>query len=60
MFEKIAIIGDGGMGSICAMLLCEKGFSVSMWGYDAEQLARIEAKRENVRFLPGQWSGHSF
>jgi len=53
MFEKIAIIGDGGMGSICAMLLCEKGFSVSMWGYDAEQLAQIEAKRENVRFLPG-------
>jgi glycerol-3-phosphate dehydrogenase (NAD(P)+) len=53
MFNKIAIIGDGGMGSVCAMLLCEKGFTVSMWGYDARQLAEIEAKRENVRFLPG-------
>ena len=53
MFEKIAIIGDGGMGSVCAMLLCEKGLSVSMWGYDARQLAQIEAKRENERFLPG-------
>ncbi len=53
MFEKIAIIGDGGMGSICAMLLCEKGFSVSMWGYNAVQLAEIQAARENVRFLPG-------
>jgi len=53
MFEKIAIIGDGGMGSVCAMLLCQKGFSVSMWGYDPDQLAEIEAARENVRFLPG-------
>ncbi len=51
MFENIAIIGDGGMGSICAMLLCEKGFSVSMWGYNAVQLAEIQAARENVRFL---------
>ncbi|HIJ70536.1 MAG TPA: NAD(P)-dependent glycerol-3-phosphate dehydrogenase [Planctomycetes bacterium] len=53
MFEKITIIGDGAMGSICAMLLCEKGLSVTMWGYDAEQLAQIEAARQNVRFLPG-------
>ena len=53
MFKKIAIIGDGGMGSICAMLLCKKGISVSMWGYDAAQLAEIEAARENVRFLGG-------
>jgi len=53
MFEKIALIGDGGMGSICAILLCEKGLSVTMWGYDADQLAEIQAARENVRFLPG-------
>jgi len=38
MFEKIAIIGDGGMGSVCAMLLCEKGFSVSMWGLPGHKL----------------------
>ncbi len=53
MIEKISIIGDGGMGSICAMLLCEKDLSVTMWGYDADQLAEIEAARENIRFLPG-------
>jgi len=53
MLENITIIGDGGMGSICTMLLCQKGFSVSMWGYNAAQLAEIQAKRENVRFLPG-------
>ncbi|MHC5061180.1 MAG: NAD(P)H-dependent glycerol-3-phosphate dehydrogenase [Planctomycetota bacterium] len=53
MFEKITIIGDGGMGSICAMLLCEKGVKTTMWGYDPDQLASFEAAGENVRFLPG-------
>jgi len=53
MFKRIGIIGDGAMGSVCGMLLCENGCDVSMWGYDAEQLAEIEAKRENIRFLPG-------
>jgi glycerol-3-phosphate dehydrogenase (NAD(P)+) len=53
MFERITIIGDGAMGSVCATLLCAKGLSVGMWGYDAGQLAEIEAARENVRFLPG-------
>ena len=41
------------MGSVCAMLLCEKGASVRMWGFDAEQLAEIAAARENKKFLPG-------
>jgi glycerol-3-phosphate dehydrogenase (NAD(P)+) len=51
--KKISIVGDGAMGSVCAMLLCEKGFSVKMWGYDEKQLAQIEKKRENFKFLPG-------
>ncbi|MBN1457109.1 MAG: NAD(P)-dependent glycerol-3-phosphate dehydrogenase [Sedimentisphaerales bacterium] len=53
MFERITIIGDGAMGSICAMMLCEKSLRVTMWGYDANQLGEIESKRENVKFLPG-------
>jgi len=51
--KNISIIGDGAMGSVCAILLCQKGFAVRMWGYDAEQLAQIEKRRENFRFLPG-------
>jgi glycerol-3-phosphate dehydrogenase (NAD(P)+) len=51
--KNISIIGDGAMGSVCATLLCEKGFAVRMWGYDAEQLAQIEKRRENFKFLPG-------
>jgi glycerol-3-phosphate dehydrogenase (NAD(P)+) len=56
MFENISIIGDGAMGAVLAMLLCEKreaGHEVRMWGYDAEQLGQIEQNRENKKFLPG-------
>ena len=53
MFDKITIIGDGAMASVCSMLLCENGKAVTMWGYDAEQLSEFEAAGENTRFLPG-------
>ncbi|MHC4476843.1 MAG: NAD(P)H-dependent glycerol-3-phosphate dehydrogenase [Planctomycetota bacterium] len=53
MFEQVSIIGDGGMGSVLAMLLCEKNMHVRMWGYDREQLRQIQGKGENVKFLPG-------
>ena len=53
MFERITIIGDGAMGSVCAMMLCEKSLHVTMWGYDAKYLAVVESKRENVKFMPG-------
>ena len=42
MFRNISIIGDGAMGTVLAMLLCEKQIPVRMWGYDAEQLKEIE------------------
>lgn len=53
MYEKITIIGDGAMGSACAMMLCAKDLDVTIWGHDAEQLAEIAARRENFIFLPG-------
>jgi glycerol-3-phosphate dehydrogenase (NAD(P)+) len=53
MFKKVTIIGDGAMGSVCAMLLCENGIQTALWGYDAVQLADIASKSENVKFLPG-------
>jgi glycerol-3-phosphate dehydrogenase (NAD(P)+) len=52
-YRNVSIIGDGGMGTVLAMLLCEKGITTRMWGHDAEQLAEIERHRENRRFLPG-------
>jgi glycerol-3-phosphate dehydrogenase (NAD(P)+) len=68
MFKNISIIGDGGMATVLAILLCEKRdssaslqndsgqgtmASVRMWGYDREQLRQIESAGENKRFLPG-------
>jgi glycerol-3-phosphate dehydrogenase (NAD(P)+) len=53
MFRNISIIGDGGMGTVLGILLCEKNIPVRIWGYDRRQLARIEKERENRKFLPG-------
>ncbi|MCD6176012.1 MAG: NAD(P)-dependent glycerol-3-phosphate dehydrogenase [Planctomycetes bacterium] len=53
MFNKATVIGNGGMGSVCAMLLCENGINTTLWGHDAAELAQIAAARENVIFLPG-------
>ena len=53
MFKNVSIIGDGGMGTVLGMLLCEKNIPVRIWGYDREQLAQIEKERENKKFLPG-------
>jgi glycerol-3-phosphate dehydrogenase (NAD(P)+) len=60
MFSNVSIIGDGAMGTVLAMLLCEKrdssaslGMTVRMWGYDREQLKQMEQAHENKKFLPG-------
>lgn len=53
MFKNISIIGDGGMGTVLGMLLCEKNLHVKMWGYDAKQLMQMAAAKENIKFLPG-------
>src|SRR3989339_828034 len=53
MFDRISIIGDGAMGTAMAMLLCEKGRQVRMWGHDREQLEQIKKAGENFKFLPG-------
>ncbi len=53
MFKNVSIIGDGGMGTVLGMLLCEKKIVTRIWGYDREQLAQIARDRENRKFLPG-------
>jgi len=53
MLKNVSIIGDGGMGTVLGILLCEKNIPVRIWGYDQKQLAQIEQERENKKFLPG-------
>jgi len=56
MFKNISIIGDGGMGTVLAMLLAEKNpdtSGVRLWGYDSAQLQETASAHENKKFLPG-------
>jgi glycerol-3-phosphate dehydrogenase (NAD(P)+) len=53
MFRNVAIIGDGGMGTVLGMLLVSKGITAKIWCYDRRQLEQIAHDRENKKFLPG-------
>ena len=53
MSEKLVVIGDGAMGTVCSMILAQKGYGVRWWGYSGEQMGQIERDRENKRFFPG-------
>jgi glycerol-3-phosphate dehydrogenase (NAD(P)+) len=50
---EIAVIGAGSWGTALAKVLSDKGHAVTLWGRDAAQLGDIDARRENVRYLPG-------
>jgi glycerol-3-phosphate dehydrogenase (NAD(P)+) len=50
---KISVLGDGGWGTTLAILLHQKGFSVSLWGAFPEYVKILDKKRINPRFLPG-------
>jgi glycerol-3-phosphate dehydrogenase (NAD(P)+) len=53
MFKNVAIIGDGGMGTVLGMLLANKAVATRIWGYDRRQLEEIAKNHENKKFLPG-------
>jgi glycerol-3-phosphate dehydrogenase (NAD(P)+) len=53
MVTKITVIGDGGMGTICAIMLAENGHDVHLWSAFEDQGRQMADDRENKRFLPG-------
>ncbi len=53
MSKRITVIGDGAMGTLCAIMLAENGHRVTLWSAFAENAAAVAAARENRRFLPG-------
>ncbi len=53
MNERITIIGDGAMGTVCAMLLAGKGTDVTIWGAFRDNIEAMGRSRSNERFLPG-------
>jgi len=52
MAERIAVIGDGGMGTVCAVMLAENGHAVRLWSAFPDAAAELARTRVNRRFLP--------
>lgn len=51
--KRATVIGDGAMGTVCALLLAEHGTEVVLWSAFDDQAEACERERENKRFLPG-------
>ena len=51
--KHITIIGDGSMGTVCALLLESRGVQVTLWSASADHTAELIQTRENRRYLPG-------
>ncbi len=47
------MLGDGAWGTALALVLCENGHRVSIWGPFPEYVAEMRRTRRNERFLPG-------
>lgn len=53
MAEKITILGDGAMGTVCSILFEAGGHSITLWGAFEDSIERLMQNRENTRLLPG-------
>src|SRR5580692_2064133 len=53
MTERVTILGDGAMATVCSILLTQGGHAVTMWGAFEESITRLIQNRENQRLLPG-------
>src|SRR5688572_14530427 len=53
MTERVTILGDGAMATVCSILLTTGGHSVTMWGAFEESIERLMQDREQRRLLPG-------
>ena len=47
------MIGDGAMGTVCALMLAENGHHVRLWSAFPDAARDLAEHRENRRFLPG-------
>ena len=50
---RVTIVGDGAMGTLCALLLTDRGTEVTMWSVSPQYAEILNRDRENPRFFPG-------
>lgn len=53
MPERITILGDGAMATVCSILLTQGGHHVTMWGAFEDSIERLMQNREQTKLLPG-------
>ena len=53
MTERIGVLGGGSWGTALGILLANKGYDVSMWLRNKEQIEEINNSRVNEKYLPG-------
>jgi glycerol-3-phosphate dehydrogenase (NAD(P)+) len=51
--QRVAILGDGAMATVCSILLTSGGHTVTMWGALEDSIERLQQDREQRRLLPG-------
>lgn len=51
--ERVAILGDGAMATVCSILLTTGGHAATMWGPFENAIDRLRQDREQRRLLPG-------
>lgn len=47
------MVGDGSMGTVCALILADNGYDVGLWGAFPDNVADMAKHRQNRKFLPG-------
>lgn len=50
---RVAVLGGGSFGTVLANMAAENGYPTTLWLRDTQQLADMNASRENSRYLPG-------
>ena len=51
--SRATVVGDGAMGTLCALLLARRGAAVTLWGVWPDHIAALKRDRENKQYLPG-------
>jgi glycerol-3-phosphate dehydrogenase (NAD(P)+) len=51
--DSIAVIGSGAWGTTLALLSANKGTATTLWEHNPDRAAKMQARRENIMFLPG-------
>jgi glycerol-3-phosphate dehydrogenase (NAD(P)+) len=53
MSERITILGDGAMATVCSILLTTGGHAVTLWGAFEQSIEALLQDREQHKLLPG-------